>query len=221
MSELELDALIAQVSADIEREKEFLTQSGLRVGLDESLLRDLRRLNAMRDPIAKLPVEISTEIFLQCVDRYPVELEWRSAPMLLLNVCHARTDIATSIPRLWAELDIHLPRSRPERFPELLQRWLQWASNRPLKISLQGYVESRVISVLWLHSQRLTSLRIHFTKVTVDDYYEDGHYNVLGGMIPRNRFCVFESCRLSAGAQSKCRGARSSHCCVFAQTSLI
>ncbi|KAJ7649881.1 hypothetical protein FB45DRAFT_886267 [Roridomyces roridus] len=157
MSELELEALIATVSADIERQTEVLR------GLHREKSHLLRQLNAMRDPIAKLPLEIAAEIFLQCID-------------------------------------IDLP--KPEGFPELLTRWLQWASNRPLKIFVKGYMEPRVASVIWLHWRQLKSLHIHFSTVSMEDYYlKDGcDYKALGDTIPQVPFpCLQELTRKLRG----------------------
>ncbi|KAJ7649891.1 hypothetical protein FB45DRAFT_1050035 [Roridomyces roridus] len=185
MSELEIQTLIAKVSADIERQTEVLR------GLERDKKLLYRRLNAVRDPVAKLPLEISAEIFLHCVDGYPVTPE--SAPWLLLHVCHAWTEIAAATPALWTELDLHL--RRLEVFPELLQNWLQWTRNCPLKISLKGYVGPRVASAIWLHSQKLTSLHVHFTGVTVDEYYDDGYYKAVGDLdtLPQEPlFCLRE-----------------------------
>ncbi|KAJ7649880.1 hypothetical protein FB45DRAFT_778799 [Roridomyces roridus] len=183
MSELELEALIVKVSADIERQTEVLQ------GLQRNKSHLHRRLNALRDPMARLPLEIAAEIFLQCL---PSDKDPRPSDthMLLLNVCHAWTDIAISTPRLWAELYLDLP--QPEGFPELLQKWLQWARTQPLNISLDGYVDVRVVSTIWLHSHNLTSLHVDFSDVTVDDYYEDGHYNALGGAIPQEPLLCLE-----------------------------
>ncbi|KAJ7453688.1 hypothetical protein B0H11DRAFT_1820376, partial [Mycena galericulata] len=99
--ELQVQALIEDISANIERQEEVLRQ------LRHSKCAAHRRLNAIRDPVARLPLEISSSILVNCLenDRFP-KPGARHAPMLLLNVCGAWTNIALSTPKLWTR--IHL-----------------------------------------------------------------------------------------------------------------
>ncbi|KAJ7046940.1 hypothetical protein C8F04DRAFT_938210, partial [Mycena alexandri] len=83
-----------------ERQKEVLNLLNL---LERGKKAAQRQLNALRDPIARLPLEISSEIFLQCVPSYP-QPDVCAAPMLLLNICDAWTNIALSTPAIWAAL---------------------------------------------------------------------------------------------------------------------
>ncbi|KAJ7449979.1 hypothetical protein B0H11DRAFT_1877557, partial [Mycena galericulata] len=92
--ELQIWALIEDISADIERQEEVLRQ------LRYSKCAAQRRLNAIRDPVARLPLEISSSIFVDSLERFP-EPGARDAPMLFLNVCCAWTSIALSTPELW------------------------------------------------------------------------------------------------------------------------
>ncbi|KAJ6456622.1 hypothetical protein C8R47DRAFT_187658 [Mycena vitilis] len=87
-----------------------------------------RQLNAIRDPVAHLPFELSSEIFLHCLPqrRKP---EPSTAPMLLLSICNNWTDIALSIsisrtPTSWKRgflhgrtcplsLHLHIPKPGP------------------------------------------------------------------------------------------------------------
>ncbi|KAJ7120409.1 hypothetical protein C8R43DRAFT_853873, partial [Mycena crocata] len=55
---------------------------------------------AIFDPVAKLPLELSSDIFLRCLPDDPAPNE-AVAPMLLLRVCHAWSDIALSTALLW------------------------------------------------------------------------------------------------------------------------
>ncbi|KAF7366766.1 F-box domain-containing protein [Mycena sanguinolenta] len=92
-----------------------------------------RELNALRDPIALLPVEISSKIFLQCLPPLPYPTR-HEAPMLLMNVCHLWSNIALSTPMLWASL--HLKRRRSS--DEVLQSWLPRARDCSLSLSVHG-----------------------------------------------------------------------------------
>ncbi|KAJ7649909.1 hypothetical protein FB45DRAFT_1075694 [Roridomyces roridus] len=94
-----IKAQIEQISVEIERQKEVLRKLESR----KSLLQ--QQLNAERDPIASLPLEISSEIFLHCLPPrskgYPLEYarpRAHLAPLLLLNICNTWTNIALSTP---------------------------------------------------------------------------------------------------------------------------
>ncbi|KAJ7472189.1 hypothetical protein FB451DRAFT_1036791, partial [Mycena latifolia] len=94
MSVPELQARLDEVSADIDRQKEVLrklecSKSGLQ-----------SQINAVHDPVAKLPLEISSEIFILCLP-FPPKPGGRHPPMLFLSICHAWKDIALSTPALW------------------------------------------------------------------------------------------------------------------------
>ncbi|KAJ7678768.1 hypothetical protein B0H17DRAFT_1182293 [Mycena rosella] len=161
----ELQARIEEVSADIDRsarpaEKEMLqklqrSKSGLQ-----------RQLNAVRDPLGRLPFEISSEIFVQCLpsDRH-AQPKPHKLPMLLLDICTAWTDIAVSTPALWAAIHIEFPRA--EGFGQLLKEWLNRARNRPLSISLggRGVFDDGVLTIVRGYAKQLNSL---------EAYAEDG-----------------------------------------------
>ncbi|KAJ6510707.1 hypothetical protein C8R45DRAFT_775783, partial [Mycena sanguinolenta] len=84
---------IRELDTKIDFHKELLKQ----LQNDKSLLQ--RQLNAVHDPIARLPLEISSQIFLQSLPHPKPGAS--DVPMLLLNVCNTWTDIALSTPDLW------------------------------------------------------------------------------------------------------------------------
>ncbi|KAJ7628084.1 hypothetical protein B0H17DRAFT_1285360, partial [Mycena rosella] len=98
MSVAELQARIDSLSADIDRHKKVLQD------LERSKSATQRQLNAIRDPVARLPLEISSEIFIQCLSTRPRPGALH-APMILANICTIWTDIALSTPSLWAAID--------------------------------------------------------------------------------------------------------------------
>ncbi|KAK7028367.1 F-box domain-containing protein [Favolaschia claudopus] len=116
-----------------------------------------RELNAVLDPVACLPLELSSEIFLQCLDPVP-QVGAHCTPMLFLNVCHAWSDIALSTPLLWASIGIFFPRA--PNFQTLLRLWLRRANDYPLSISLTGLFDYAVVSDIWEHSAQITHLDI-------------------------------------------------------------
>ncbi|KAJ7826199.1 hypothetical protein B0H14DRAFT_2817691, partial [Mycena olivaceomarginata] len=84
----ELRARIVKLETEIEQQKKLLTN------LERYKKLAQRQLNAVLDPVARLPLEISSEIFV--LSRiFPEHI-----PMLLLNVCNAWSNIAFSTPAL-------------------------------------------------------------------------------------------------------------------------
>ncbi|KAJ7509563.1 hypothetical protein B0H11DRAFT_1252325 [Mycena galericulata] len=146
MSVHELEARIEKLSANIARQKEILTE------LEKSKSLVQRQLNAVRDPVARLPLELSSEIFVRCLPPFP-EPGVQHFPMLFLNICNTWADIALSIPALWAAIRIASPRA--EEFPELLATWLQRARNRPLSVSLSNNIDDShgIAPIIWKYEQ--------------------------------------------------------------------
>ncbi|KAJ6516799.1 hypothetical protein C8R47DRAFT_1268454 [Mycena vitilis] len=155
-----------------------VTKLSLEIDLQRAVLKDLekdkslaqRELNAVLDPVARLPLELSSEIFLQTlqgVERHrermaPSFPEPRAdhLPLLFLNICHAWTDIALSMPELWSAVRIDLPWTGG--FKGWLQLWLKRAGNHPLRVSLQGPAtfDRRITTVIWSHRHQLKHLEL-------------------------------------------------------------
>ncbi|KAJ7794143.1 hypothetical protein B0H14DRAFT_2923878 [Mycena olivaceomarginata] len=127
-----------------------------------------RQLNTIRDPVERLPLEISSEIFLQCLPSsessgstvFPPKPHRLTAPMLLLNICNAWTDVALSTPALWAAIRLDCQGAR------LLQCWLQRARHCALSISLGETPDDEVTAVLRQYAEQIKHL----------DLYADGRY---------------------------------------------
>ncbi|KAJ7176016.1 hypothetical protein C8R46DRAFT_1080419 [Mycena filopes] len=146
----ELHSRIAAVSARIDLQKAVLNQ----LEVDKRAL--YRQLNAICDPISRLPTEISSEIFRYCL---PISPRAATAPMLLLQICSSWADIALSTPALWST--IHVGGSRVE----LLQLWLERAQSYPrLTISLAGTLDSDVANIVVNNSARLEHLVLDQTE---------------------------------------------------------
>ncbi|KAJ7641692.1 hypothetical protein FB45DRAFT_900794 [Roridomyces roridus] len=143
-----LQAQIDQVSADIQRQRELLKK----LERNKSFLQ--RKLNDLRDPISRLPLEISSDIFIRCLPPYPGP--GAHVPRLLLEICNTWTAIALSTPALWARMNFYLP--RPQGFQELLKLWFQRAGGQPLCISVTGLMDDHVAAVIWENSSRLERL---------------------------------------------------------------
>ncbi|KAJ7827994.1 hypothetical protein B0H13DRAFT_2118473 [Mycena leptocephala] len=163
----ELRARIEKLSTEIILQRELLKK----LEHDKSLVQ--RQLNSVLDPVARLPLEISSEIFLRRA---------RHVPMLLLNICNAWTDIALSTPSLWAAIRIVFP--SPDGFKELLPAWLHRAGNRLLSVSFRGTVDGDIAAIIWRHGQ-LKHLEICCGEGDEEDDNEDANViDLFGGMSP-------------------------------------
>ncbi|KAJ7024545.1 hypothetical protein C8F04DRAFT_1131315, partial [Mycena alexandri] len=110
----------------------------------EALLQKDRQLNAIRDPLTCLPLEISSEIFFQCLPPGPLHPRpgARTPPLLLLNICNSWTDIALYTPALWSSIYLDFPGV------QVLQSWLERARNHALTISLTRSLNRNIGAIL-------------------------------------------------------------------------
>ncbi|KAF7361500.1 hypothetical protein MSAN_01183500 [Mycena sanguinolenta] len=153
MSVQELRARILKFDSEIERQMELLKT----LEQDKSIVQS--QLNAVLDPVARLPLEISSEIFLQ----FFVLCETRPVPTVLLNICRAWAVIAKSTAALWTAVHIDFPCG--DDLAQVLPIWFQRAQNYPLSItiSLRGRFSSwnhHVSSVIWKHGEKFKHLEI-------------------------------------------------------------
>ncbi|KAJ7680137.1 hypothetical protein B0H17DRAFT_1077007 [Mycena rosella] len=151
MSVAELQARIESLSADILRQKEVLRT------LELSKCAAQRELNAIRDPVARLPLEISSEIFIQCLSTRP-RPGALYAPMILASICRSWADIALSTPSLWAAIDADKPISD---LASLLDIWLSRAGSHTLSISLPTNLTGNITAVVARHAHQLQVLTIY------------------------------------------------------------
>ncbi|KAK7000455.1 F-box domain-containing protein [Favolaschia claudopus] len=124
-----------------------------------------QRLNFYLDPMARLPLEIQSHIFLLVDGDSENDLPKpapRSPPMLFLNVCRLWRDIALSTPRLWTEIQLDsLPRGSDDS--ALCKLWLERPGNLPLSLTLHGSLklEESVLDLLASYGPRLEHLALH------------------------------------------------------------
>ncbi|KAJ6477620.1 hypothetical protein C8R45DRAFT_873070, partial [Mycena sanguinolenta] len=128
MSVDELRARIVTLETEIELQKELLKK----LEKDKSLVQ--HQLNAALDPVTRLPLEISSEIFLQFLAPTRSPTGKQDVPTVLLRICNAWTDTALSTPRLWTTVRIQFPCG--DDFSEVLRIWFQRARNLPLSVSM-------------------------------------------------------------------------------------
>ncbi|KAK7048988.1 hypothetical protein R3P38DRAFT_2463868, partial [Favolaschia claudopus] len=97
-----------------------------------------RKLNRFLDPMARLPLELQSHIFLAVdLDVDPPKPHPDAPPMVFLSVCGLWRDIALATPKLWDRLSIDYPSRRPH-YSELGKLWLSRARSHPLLLSLHG-----------------------------------------------------------------------------------
>ncbi|KAJ7641564.1 hypothetical protein FB45DRAFT_1022304 [Roridomyces roridus] len=185
MSIQELEARIEEISSEVDRQKEILGK----LERDKSLLQ--RQLNAIRDPITRLPLEISSEIFFKCLPDRPTP-DGRSIPTRLLGVCNTWTNIALSNPGLWSRIHVCFP--CPAGFKEILPKCIQRAGARRLHIRMEGLPDPDVLALIWCRSDRLETLHISAdVRHWRDDWDEGprcGLHDVLAGTQPGQLPCL-------------------------------
>ncbi|KAJ6464813.1 hypothetical protein DFH09DRAFT_545868 [Mycena vulgaris] len=119
-----------------------------------------RDLNAILDPMARLPLEISSDILMRCLPAIPLANPL-TAPMVFLKVCHSWSNIALSTSALWTSIQIEFPRA--QGFEHLFDAWLKRAGTRATSISLRGPLPQAVAVVLNEHAPRVQKLQLYFS----------------------------------------------------------
>ncbi|KAK7048922.1 hypothetical protein R3P38DRAFT_1881799 [Favolaschia claudopus] len=125
---------IVDLSSNIEQHQDIIRTLQIRRS-------DARRaLNALSDPVARLPVEVASDIFRLCVpdDQEYAQPDHRMAPLLLLRVCHQWRAIALARSALWATIELDM--SRVEQAKQLTS-WLDRAGNHPLSLCLHNFLK--------------------------------------------------------------------------------
>ncbi|KAJ6516847.1 hypothetical protein C8R47DRAFT_406650 [Mycena vitilis] len=144
MSVTELRLRVAELSTTIDKQKKLLRK----LEKDKSLV--LRQINAVLDPVARLPFELSSDIFLRSLPVYP-KPGASNLPVVFLHVCNAWADIALSTPALWDKIQINLP--PPVGLKGALQSWFQGA--------LRGRFDDQgIATIVWQHGQHVKHLDI-------------------------------------------------------------
>ncbi|KAK7048955.1 hypothetical protein R3P38DRAFT_1882611, partial [Favolaschia claudopus] len=147
----------------------------------ERMLQDNRSSDAYRDlnfsvdPMARLPLELQSNIFLRCIpDSSPDNMKTKPdpnvPPMVFMAVSRMWRDIALATPRLWAALRMELlPRS--ENFVELCRRWMKRAGCYPLTLAFHGdlIVDRHVSDLLDEFSMQLHHLSFHVAPTAVGE----------------------------------------------------
>ncbi|KAK7022411.1 hypothetical protein R3P38DRAFT_3271178 [Favolaschia claudopus] len=100
--------------------------------------RSRKQLNSFLDPMARLPVELVSEIFTLCVCGVSrPRINCCEAPMSLVQVCQSWRDVALAIPNLWTRLGID-DLSCSDAFVDMCTAWVERAKGKPFSLSLSG-----------------------------------------------------------------------------------
>ncbi|KAJ6473261.1 hypothetical protein C8R45DRAFT_1217696 [Mycena sanguinolenta] len=117
-----------------------------------------KKLKSIKYSVLKLPVEITSEIFVQCLpdleDAHPIfcfsPLEL-PIPVLLTQVCRAWRAIAFMTPKIWAIFRIDIaawPKDRSQGTLRLAE-WMEWAGLSPLSFILrqEPYISTQIATL--------------------------------------------------------------------------
>ncbi|KAJ7133402.1 hypothetical protein C8R44DRAFT_730567 [Mycena epipterygia] len=152
----DLHTRIEELSLDITRQKEVLRE------LEQKRSDARSELNAVLDPMARLPLEVSSDIFTHCLPSAPQHPDPSAAPMIFLSVCHLWSRIALATPSLWTAIRADLPRVG-KQFDKLFEIWLNRARQLPLSISLHASLDSNpgLLTMLLHRSVQIQSLVLY------------------------------------------------------------
>ncbi|KAK7028412.1 hypothetical protein R3P38DRAFT_2936300, partial [Favolaschia claudopus] len=160
--ELEVEVRIEKVCAEIEVQEEVLKQ----LYREKSVAQ--RELNSLRDPISRLPLELSSQIFLQCLPEDPPKPAAHSVPMLLLNICSAWRDIALSMPDLWTTIYLDRPQI------QTLELWGSRARGHALCIHIHTALDFDLVAFLARYAKQIKHLSLYQQDVDLDSDSLDG-----------------------------------------------
>ncbi|KAJ7160301.1 hypothetical protein C8R46DRAFT_1107699 [Mycena filopes] len=133
----------------------------------EKILHDLetdrsnarRQLNSVLDPMARLPVEVSSNILIRCLPNATPRPNGGSIPMLFLHISHLWSNIAISTPGLWDRIYIGASLRGP-KFIELCGMWMERARTLPFALALDGSMSTALQTLVHRHAQHLETLEL-------------------------------------------------------------
>ncbi|KAJ7693813.1 hypothetical protein B0H17DRAFT_1199507 [Mycena rosella] len=138
--------------------------------LEQTRLDVERELHATATfPVAELPAELITEIFLWCHPMHEDTFEVPSdvvcndrsipSPLTLASVCRRWRDLALSTPELWSRIEFGFrDGSSASEASQRVKQWLDRAAPRPLTVSLHARKSQRDESSITQHLRHLIHL---------------------------------------------------------------
>jgi hypothetical protein len=120
-------------------------------------------LENLSAPVSRLPPELLSLIFLECLPASPKPWDPNSAPLLLMQICGHWRKIALSTALLWRHIHVELNTSSPESQIAWVENWLVRSSGCPLSVLLHSYganVGHPVFNAIVLHAPQWEDLDI-------------------------------------------------------------
>ncbi|KAJ7685697.1 hypothetical protein DFH06DRAFT_49037 [Mycena polygramma] len=142
---------ISELSSAIKRQEEIL--KNLRKSRSDAQC----ELNALVDPMARLPLEISSDIFALCAPEFPHPCR-DEAPVTLLRVSRAWRSVALSSAPLWTALLITSTRS--DELRNGVHNWFARARDLPLSLSVQGPADKAIQLLVRKYASRLRNVQM-------------------------------------------------------------
>ncbi|KAK7000403.1 hypothetical protein R3P38DRAFT_3219303 [Favolaschia claudopus] len=162
---------VAQLRQDVDDLVTAIAQAPetLQAALISQLGEAEHKLNMAVDPMARLPLELQSLIFLAVPPSrnthpyppHPPPPDPLSTPMVFLQVCQLWRDIALATPKLWCNVGmVDLPRS--PNYSNLCGLWLSRARSLPVSLSLRGFLalNQDVQDMVAQYSSQLESLTL-------------------------------------------------------------
>ncbi|KAK7000459.1 hypothetical protein R3P38DRAFT_3058457, partial [Favolaschia claudopus] len=141
-----------------------------------------RKLNSLVDPLARLPLELQSEIFMLCLttaaypeDRYS-NRDTRQAPNVFLGVSQLWRDVALATPRLWAALRVAQLQFSCY-FHDFCALWMQRAKHIPVSLTLYGRLQPGLgdaAELLHAYGPQLRELTLQLG-MPPEDEFESGY----------------------------------------------
>ncbi|KAK7000346.1 hypothetical protein R3P38DRAFT_3058045 [Favolaschia claudopus] len=145
---------IAELSSAIDVQLDVLK------ALEERRSDARRTLNSRIDPMARLPAEISSEIFIRCTTDSP-SLVFTEEPLKFLHICQLWREIAVSCPSLWASLQIKQVRPKSPDFNKACWDWFERARALPLSLCLHQGLHHSLRAWLKHFGRQIAHLELH------------------------------------------------------------
>ncbi|KAK7049125.1 hypothetical protein R3P38DRAFT_2872779 [Favolaschia claudopus] len=136
-------------------------QNKVLMDLKEQRRSTRRKLNNFRDPMARLPLEIQSQIFLD-VEGNACDLPQSSeAPMNFLRICQLWRAIALATPQLWSSLRIQWLPCKAS-YIKFCDYWIERSSPLPFSLYLKGELQltTQMQDLMTRHRDRLQDLTL-------------------------------------------------------------
>ncbi|KDQ56372.1 hypothetical protein JAAARDRAFT_158434, partial [Jaapia argillacea MUCL 33604] len=134
---------------------------------DDSLI-NLRDMKSLLSPVRRVPPDVLSSIFIECVGQDKYVDPWRNPVSLLLaRICHHWRRVALSTPLLWSSILVHaceVPAYHSIPYIALINLFLERSGAVPLSLvfNLQDLEMEGLVDVLIPHIHRCKDLILTF-----------------------------------------------------------